>query len=193
MPCALGHPICPSGSSTEPNFTPLLNCYPTSEQNINCMPLLLLTSWDITETQWQLVISIFNSWEVFCMAVLLAGVGFNMLSSFLWKADSPRGPCSRFLCTWMDQGLRCAIRSKWSHLHPGRCSALQHGFFQFSHNSPLSMVLVASAVHPPSSAPFRPSQGLCLQTGGFFLSGSVFFQHHLNITPLTPDLIFQPL
>ena len=56
------------------------------------MPLLLLTSWDITETWWQLVISI-NSWEVFCMAVLPAEVGFNMPSSLLWKADLPtRGP-----------------------------------------------------------------------------------------------------
>lgn len=115
MPCALGHPIYPSGSSAEPNFTPLLNCYPTSEQNINCMPLLLLTSCDITEIWWQLVISIFNSWEVFCMAALLSGVVFNMLSSFLWKADSPRGPRSRFLCTWTDQGLRCAIRLQGSY------------------------------------------------------------------------------
>lgn len=30
MPCALEHPIYPTGSSTEPNFTPLLNCYSTS-------------------------------------------------------------------------------------------------------------------------------------------------------------------
>ena len=39
------------------------------------------------------LISIFNTWEIFCMAALPAGVGFNMLSSLLWKADSPaRGP-----------------------------------------------------------------------------------------------------
>ena len=30
MPRALGHPIYPTGSSAEPNFTPLLNCYSTS-------------------------------------------------------------------------------------------------------------------------------------------------------------------
>lgn len=30
MPHALQHPIYPTGSSTEPNFTPLLNCYSTS-------------------------------------------------------------------------------------------------------------------------------------------------------------------
>lgn len=30
MPHALGHPIYPTGSSAESNFTPLLNCYSTS-------------------------------------------------------------------------------------------------------------------------------------------------------------------
>lgn len=97
----------PSVSSTEPNFAPLLKFLVL--KNINCMPLLLLTIWNTTEIWWQLVISIFNSWEMFCMAVLPAGVGFNMLSSLLWKAHQDHIRC-RHLYMWMDQDLRSVIR-----------------------------------------------------------------------------------
>lgn len=69
------------------------------------MPLLLLSSWNTTEMWWQLVVSIFNSWEVFSTAVLPAGVGFNMLSSTLRKAHQYHTR-RRHLRMWMDQSLR---------------------------------------------------------------------------------------
>lgn len=78
------------------------------------MALLLLTNWNTTDMWWQLVISIFNSWEVFFMAVLPPGVGFNMLSSLLWKAHQDHIRCQH-LCMWMDQGLRNVIRLQESN------------------------------------------------------------------------------
>lgn len=48
------------------------------------------------------------------MAVLPAGVGFNMLSSLLWKAHQDHIRCQH-LCMWMDQGLRSVIRLQESY------------------------------------------------------------------------------
>lgn len=48
------------------------------------------------------------------MAVLPAGGGFNMLSLLLWKAHQDHIKC-RYLCMWMDQGLRSVIRLQGSY------------------------------------------------------------------------------
>lgn len=146
------------------------------------MPLLLLTSWDITETWWQSVISIFNSWEVFCMAVLLLGLVLTSCPHCSGRLTRQQeDPECRCLYTWMDQGLRSAIRLQRSYEVQMVSSSSRQMFstaawiFTFSHHSPLLGVLAASSVHTPSSPAFLPGQRLSLQTGGLFLPGSFFF------------------
>lgn len=68
----------------EPSLTsPLLNCYSASSQSIDHMPLLLSTSWDITET-W-LVSNVFSPFLLgrLLHGILAAGVGFDTLPSLL--------------------------------------------------------------------------------------------------------------
>lgn len=93
------------------------------------MHLLLLSSWNTAEMWWQLVISIFNSWEVFFTAILPAGVVLTCCphsSGRLTKTTSDVDIC---VCGWTKvlevlSDYKRAMRSKWSCFHPGRCSAL---------------------------------------------------------------------
>lgn len=173
----------------EPSLTsPLLNCYSASSQSIDHMPLLLSTSWDITET-W-LVSNVFSPFLLgrLLHGILAAGVGFDTLPSLLWRLASQHEDLRhKRACTWMDQ-VQGTYQDK-----AGLMLSTEAESLQLSHRSPLFVILVASFVHSPLFEPFLPSQGLCLQTGGLFLSGSLFCQHPLNIIPLTPDLILQPL